>query len=118
MGARTGFTLALLLVVAVLCLGATLWIHRGFRARSTPPASEAYLARKIRNFAIPGAERRETEGPPNTFVRSHTFKFIAPASTVKYKIPNACSSCHEDKSPEWAAETVRHWSERSPWRVN
>src|SRR5580765_7345153 len=58
MGARTGFTLALLLVLAVLCLGATLWIHRGFRARSTPAASEAYLARKFRNFAIPASERR------------------------------------------------------------
>jgi mono/diheme cytochrome c family protein len=31
----------------------------------------------------------ETEGPPNTFVRSHTFKFIAPASTVK--VPDAQS---------------------------
>ena len=57
MKARTGFFLALLLVLAVLCLGATLWIHRGFRARSTPAASEAYVARKIRNFVIPASER-------------------------------------------------------------
>jgi hypothetical protein len=60
----------------------------------------------------------ETEGPPNTFVRSHTFKFIAPSLTVKYKIPNPCNSCHADKSPEWSAQTIRQWSERSPWRVN
>ena len=58
MAARTGFTLALLLVTAVLCLGATLWIHRGFRARSTPTRSQAYLAKKLRNFAIPSSERR------------------------------------------------------------
>lgn len=58
MGARTGFTLALLLVLALVCLGATLWIHRGFRARSAPTVSEAYIARKIRNFAIPMSERR------------------------------------------------------------
>jgi predicted CXXCH cytochrome family protein len=59
----------------------------------------------------------ESEGPPNTFVRSHTFKFISPTATVKYKIPNACNSCHADKSPEWAAQTISHWTERSPWRV-
>ena len=60
----------------------------------------------------------ETEGPPNTFVRSHTFKFITPSSTAKYKIPNPCNSCHADKSPEWSAQTIRQWSERSPWRDN
>ena len=59
----------------------------------------------------------ETEGPPNTFVRSHTFKFISPSSTAKYKIPNPCNSCHADKTPDWAAEAIRHWSERSPWRL-
>jgi predicted CXXCH cytochrome family protein len=59
----------------------------------------------------------ESEGPPNTFVRSHTFKFISPTATVKYKIPNACNSCHADKSPEWAAQTISHWAERSPWRL-
>jgi predicted CXXCH cytochrome family protein len=58
----------------------------------------------------------ETEGPPNTLVRSHTFKFILPSSTVKYKIPNPCTSCHADKSPEWAAAAILQWSERSPWR--
>jgi predicted CXXCH cytochrome family protein len=60
----------------------------------------------------------ETEGPPNTFVRSHTFKFITPSLTVKYKIPNPCNSCHADKSPEWSAQTISQWSERSPWRDN
>ena len=59
----------------------------------------------------------ETEGPPNTFVRAHTFKFIAPSATVKYQIPNACNSCHADKSPEWATLTISHWTERSPWRL-
>jgi len=60
----------------------------------------------------------ETEGPPDTLVRSHTFRFIPPALTARYMIPNPCNSCHGDKSPGWAAETVRHWNERSPWRVN
>jgi mono/diheme cytochrome c family protein len=56
MKGRTGFFLALLLVRALVCVGGAFWIHRGFRARSTPAASEAYLARKIRNFAIPASE--------------------------------------------------------------
>jgi predicted CXXCH cytochrome family protein len=58
-----------------------------------------------------------TEGPPNTFVRSHTFKFVPPSSTGKYKIPNPCTSCHTDKTPEWAADAMRHWPDRSPWRA-
>jgi len=59
----------------------------------------------------------ETEGPPETFVRSHTFKFIPPSATTKYKIPNPCNSCHADKTPQWADETIRKWTERSPWRL-
>jgi hypothetical protein len=55
--ARTGFTLALLPVFAVLCLGATLWIRRGFRAPSTLTTSEPTWPFKIRNLAIPASER-------------------------------------------------------------
>jgi predicted CXXCH cytochrome family protein len=50
-------------------------------------------------------------------VRAHTFAFITPAMTEKYKIPNPCTSCHEDKSNAWAAEKLRQWPERSPWRI-
>jgi predicted CXXCH cytochrome family protein len=59
----------------------------------------------------------ETEGPPNTFVHAHTFRFITPAMTGKYKIPNPCTSCHTDKSTSWAEEAMSHWAERSPWRL-
>jgi len=51
------------------------------------------------------------------FVRAHTFAFITPAMTEKYKIPNPCASCHQDKSSDWATEAMRHWPERSPWRM-
>jgi predicted CXXCH cytochrome family protein len=54
----------------------------------------------------------------NINVRAHTFQFIAPPMTDKYKIPNPCTSCHTDKTTSWAAETVRHWPERSPWRID
>jgi hypothetical protein len=59
----------------------------------------------------------ETEGPPNTYVHAHTFGFITPEMTDKYKIPNPCTSCHTDKSTAWATVEMRHWTERSPWRV-
>jgi predicted CXXCH cytochrome family protein len=59
----------------------------------------------------------ETEGVPGSFVRAHTFGFITPAMTDKYKIPNACTSCHTEKSPAWATEALRAWSNHSPWRA-
>jgi predicted CXXCH cytochrome family protein len=59
----------------------------------------------------------ETEGVPGTFVRAHTFRFITPAMTDKYKIPNPCTSCHTDKTTAWASDAMRHWPERSPWRT-
>ena len=52
-------------------------------------------------------------------VRAHTFRFIAPAMTERYGIPNPCTSCHEheDESTAWATEEMRKWPERSPWRL-
>ncbi len=58
-----------------------------------------------------------TEGVPGAFVSSHTFKFISPAMTDKYKIPNACTSCHTDKSTDWATKEMLTWNTTSPWRV-
>ena len=50
-------------------------------------------------------------------VHAHTFRFITPTMTDRYKIPNPCTSCHADKTTAWAAEAIRHWPERSPWRL-
>jgi predicted CXXCH cytochrome family protein len=55
---------------------------------------------------------------PDVFVSAHTFNFIAPAMTDKYKIPNPCTACHTDKTTAWATEALRQWPERSPWRMN
>jgi predicted CXXCH cytochrome family protein len=59
----------------------------------------------------------ETQGVPGSFVSSHTFKFITPAMTDKYKIPNACTSCHTDKPTAWATKEMVTWKTTSPWRV-
>ncbi len=50
-------------------------------------------------------------------VRSHTFKFIPPSETESLKVPNGCTTCHTDKSTEWARQELRKWTNFSPWRV-
>jgi len=60
----------------------------------------------------------ETEGVPGAFVHAHTFRFITPVMTDKYKIPNACTSCHKDKSTIWAEDAMSRWPEQSPWRLH
>lgn len=59
----------------------------------------------------------ETQGVPGALVSSHTFRFITPAMTDKYKIPNPCTSCHQDKSTEWATLQLMNWKDTSVWRV-
>jgi predicted CXXCH cytochrome family protein len=53
---------------------------------------------------------------PGVFVSAHTFAFIAPSMTDKYKIPNPCTSCHSDKTTAWASDAMRGWPQESPWR--
>jgi predicted CXXCH cytochrome family protein len=50
-------------------------------------------------------------------VRSHTFRFITPATTDALKVPNPCTSCHTDKTTAWATAALESWPEFSPWRV-
>jgi predicted CXXCH cytochrome family protein len=41
-------------------------------------------------------------------VSAHTFVFITPAMTEKYKIPNPCNLCHADKTTAWATEALKN----------
>ena len=50
-------------------------------------------------------------------VRSHTFRFITPATTDTLKVPNACAGCHADKPAGWVSETLKSWKGFSPWRL-
>lgn len=50
-------------------------------------------------------------------VHSHTFRFISPVMTERYGVPNPCTTCHQDKSVEWAIEDLETWPGVSPWRV-
>ena len=40
----------------------------------------------------------------NVKVHAHTFAFITPAMTDKYKIPNPCTLCHTEQTTAWATE--------------
>lgn len=41
--------------------------------------------------------------------RDHTFQAPVPEMTAAFGVPNACNTCHDDRSPEWAARTMDEW---------
>ncbi len=41
--------------------------------------------------------------------RDHTFQPPVPENTAQFGIPNACTTCHDDRSPEWAAQQMDAW---------
>jgi len=41
--------------------------------------------------------------------RDHTFQPPVPEMTARFGVPNACTTCHEDKTPEWAASVMDRW---------
>ena len=41
--------------------------------------------------------------------RDHTFQPPVPENTARFGIPNACTTCHDDRAPEWAAEQMNSW---------
>ncbi len=41
--------------------------------------------------------------------RDHTFAAPVPEMTAKYGVPNGCTTCHDGRSPEWAAKTLDEW---------
>ena len=41
--------------------------------------------------------------------RDHVFRVPRPDLTVKIGTPNACTGCHADRTPAWAAATIARW---------
>jgi len=41
--------------------------------------------------------------------RDHTFQAPVPENTAQFGIPNACTTCHDNRSPEWAAKQMGEW---------
>lgn len=42
----------------------------------------------------------------NDFRRDHSFRIPRPDQTAKYDTPNACNTCHKDKSAQWASDFI------------
>ncbi|MEH0157959.1 multiheme c-type cytochrome [Limibacter armeniacum] len=45
----------------------------------------------------------------NDYRRDHSFRVPRPDQSVKFGTPNACNSCHTEKSVKWAADKVEEW---------
>ena len=41
--------------------------------------------------------------------RDHTFRPPNPEMTARFGVPNACTACHDDKTPEWASRQMDAW---------
>jgi len=41
--------------------------------------------------------------------RDHTFQPPVPEITTAFGVPNACTTCHDNRSPEWAAKQMDQW---------
>ena len=54
--------------------------------------------------------------PTTEFARmtrsDHSMRPPMPAATLKFKSPNACNPCHEDKDAAWADDHVRKWHKK------
>jgi predicted CXXCH cytochrome family protein len=41
--------------------------------------------------------------------RDHTFQPPVPENTAQFGVPNACTTCHDNRSPEWAVRQMDAW---------
>jgi len=61
-----------------------------------------------------GAECAACHMPTTTYMvvdprHDHSLRIPRPDRSVTLGTPNACNKCHEQHSPEWAADQVRQW---------
>ncbi len=49
--------------------------------------------------------------------RDHTFAAPVPEMTAKYGVPNACTTCHDNRTPEWAIGKMNEWYADAPRRA-
>jgi len=61
-----------------------------------------------------GAQCVSCHMPTRTYMvvdprRDHSIRIPRPDLSVSLGVPNACASCHADKPPQWAADTIKSW---------
>jgi tetratricopeptide (TPR) repeat protein len=79
-------------------------------------------AEKTHHFHEPGSAGSscvECHMPARNYMvvdarRDHSMRVPQPGLSQSIGTPNACNHCHEDKTPEWAAERVRAWYGHEP----
>lgn len=62
----------------------------------------------------PGSQCVDCHAPSRVYMqidarRDHSFRIPRPDVSVRLGTPNACNSCHEKRSPKWAADQVAKW---------
>jgi tetratricopeptide (TPR) repeat protein len=75
------------------------------------------FATKAHHFHDPegkGASCVECHMPPTTYMgvdarHDHSMRVPRPDQSVALGTPNACNTCHADKTPQWAAAQVEGW---------
>ena len=63
---------------------------------------------------ITGSECKSCHMPGKLYMgnhlrHDHSFRVPRPDLSVKYGTPNACTNCHANKTPQWAADAVIKW---------
>jgi len=65
----------------------------------------------------PGAACAACHMPTTTYMvvdprHDHSFRIPRPDRTQSLGVPNACTACHADRAPAWAADAVKAWYPR------
>jgi tetratricopeptide (TPR) repeat protein len=80
--------------------------------------------KQVKNPEVHTHHKPDSEGnrciachmPKTEFARmtrsDHSMRPPVPVATIKFKSPNACNICHEDKDSQWADTWVRKWRKR------
>ncbi|MCF7499978.1 tetratricopeptide repeat protein [Pseudoalteromonas sp. L1] len=68
--------------------------------------------------ATSGSQCVDCHMPATTYMqvddrRDHSFRVPRPDLTLKTNAPNACNSCHESKTPQWAVAKIKDWHPHS-----
>ena len=66
-----------------------------------------------------GSECTACHMPTTTYMvvdprHDHSMRIPRPDRSVTLGTPNACTQCHIDRKPQWAADAIRKWTGRAP----
>jgi predicted CXXCH cytochrome family protein len=102
--------------IAVPCRGEPCLAQSAFiRTASTEPVSDTAIERHTLHKAGSEGSRCITCHMSDVNWRllirrrDHTFQAPVPEMTARFGVPNACNTCHDDRSPEWAAGKMDQW---------